>query len=136
MHTQREHPGYAWVIERGATSLPEAWDGGLSQNHFCLGHIVQWFYGALAGIRQADGDCGWKRIEIAPVPVGDVKWVDCDFDSPSGMISSHWRIRGRRFIIKGVIPDGSSATVFLPNGRKVEKGAGKYRVRCRLRQVA
>lgn len=135
MHTQREQPGYAYFIDRGATALAEAWDGGFSQNHFCLGHIIQWFYGSLAGIGQQEGDLGWKNILIAPKPVGDVTWVDCDFDSPAGMISSHWKIKGKRFIIKGYVPEGSTATVVLPSGKTVERGPGKFRLRCKMTQL-
>jgi alpha-L-rhamnosidase len=31
------------MLERGATSLTEFWDGTGSQNHFMLGAIDKWF---------------------------------------------------------------------------------------------
>jgi hypothetical protein len=52
MNHQSEKPGYGYQLARGATSLTEAWnaDRRSSQNHFMLGHLVEWLYHDLAGI--------------------------------------------------------------------------------------
>src|ERR1017187_7115749 len=57
-------PSYAGQIARGATALTEAWDANpnSSQNHLMLGHIEEWFYAGLAGIRPQDP--GLRHIEI------------------------------------------------------------------------
>lgn len=115
IHTQRKAPGYAWCIDHGATALPEAWDGGMSQTHFCLGHIVEWFYGTLAGIRQADGDRGWKSVIIEPRPVGDLTWVKCSFDSPSGTIACDWKLQDDgKFVLHVTVPENMEVDVRLP----------------------
>ena len=48
MINQDERPGYGYQLKKGATSLTEAWDANhqSSHNHFMLGHITEWFYGA------------------------------------------------------------------------------------------
>lgn len=46
-----DYPSYGFILSTGATSLPEQWDGAGSQLHSMLGHVEEWFYTALAGIR-------------------------------------------------------------------------------------
>ena len=52
MLSRDDSPSYGYQLERGATTLTEAWDAnpGSSQNHFMLGHAEEWFYRGLAGI--------------------------------------------------------------------------------------
>jgi hypothetical protein len=73
MLCQTNGPGYIYQLKKNATSLTEAWDTnpGSSQNHCMLGHIEEWFYSGLLGIR-ADAP-GFRRIIIRPQPVN--RWV-------------------------------------------------------------
>ena len=63
---------YGGILKKGLTAMPETWDamndGYQSLNHCMLGHVMEWYYGYVAGIRQQPGSVGWKRILIAPVP--------------------------------------------------------------------
>ena len=64
MNQGADHPGYGMILAKGNTSLPEPWDGGdqASSNHFMLGHIMEWFYADLAGIRPDPAAPGFQRI--------------------------------------------------------------------------
>jgi hypothetical protein len=37
-------------------------------NHFMLGHLVEWHFAYVAGIRQEPAAVGWKRVLFAPQP--------------------------------------------------------------------
>jgi hypothetical protein len=117
INNQTNKPGYGMQLAKGKTSLTEAWDGGSSQNHFMLGQIQEWFYHDLAGIR-SDGN-GFKKISIAPQPVGDVAWVKASYNSIRGKIVSDWKRDGDQFTLKVTIPANTTATVSVP-----EKSAG------------
>src|SRR5208337_4255638 len=99
MNNQSNKPGYGWQLEKGATSLTEAWDAGRdsSQDHFMLGQIQEWFYHDLAGIQNAPGSAGFKEIVIAPQPVGGLKWARAAFHSVRGTIVSRWKSDGGKF---------------------------------------
>jgi hypothetical protein len=112
INNQTNQPGYGMQLAKGKTSLTEAWDGGSSQNHFMLGQIEEWFYHDLAGIR-SDGD-GFKKITIAPQPVGDVTWAKASYNSIRGKIVSDWKRDGDQFTLKVTIPPNTTATVFVP----------------------
>jgi hypothetical protein len=112
INNQTNKPGYGMQLAKGKTSLTEAWDGGSSQDHFMLGQIEEWFYHDLAGIRS--GGNGFKQIEIAPQPVGDVTWVKASFHSIRGDIVSHWQRKNGRFTLEVSIPANTSARVLVP----------------------
>jgi len=112
INNQTNQPGYGMQLAKGKTSLTEAWDGGSSQNHFMLGQIQEWFYHDLAGI-QSGGD-GFKKINIAPQPVGDVIWVKAGYNSIRGEITSEWQRDGAKFTLKISIPANTTAEVSVP----------------------
>jgi len=112
INNQSEKPGYGMQLAKGKTSLTEAWDGGSSQNHFMLGQIQEWFYHDLAGIRP--GGNGFKKIIIAPQPVGNLSWAKASYDSIRGKIVSDWMRTGDGFALKVTIPPNTTATVFVP----------------------
>ena len=114
MNNQTNKPGYGMQIAKGKTSLTEAWDGGSSQDHFMLGQIQEWFYRDLAGIQDAPESPGFKKIIIAPQPVGDVTWVKGSFDSIRGKIVSNWQRDSGKFILKISIPANTTAEVYVP----------------------
>ncbi|MFO1487945.1 MAG: family 78 glycoside hydrolase catalytic domain [Verrucomicrobiota bacterium] len=131
INNQTNKPGYGMQLAKGKTSLTEAWDGGSSQNHFMLGQIEEWFYHDVAGIR-SDGN-GFKRITIAPQPVGDLKWAKASYNSVRGKIVSGWKRDPDKFTLNVTIPANTTATVHLPaasaegvreNGRPVTGGKG------------
>jgi hypothetical protein len=116
MNSRSDRPGYGMMISRGATSLTEAWDARVdsSQDHFMLGHIMEWFYSDLAGIQPDPSGAGFKKIMIKPTPVGDVTWAKASYMSVRGMIRSSWNIHGNTFSLEVEIPPGCTADVELP----------------------
>lgn len=116
MNNQSDKPGYGYQLNRGATSLTEAWDArrSSSQNHFMLGQIMEWFYGDLAGIALDPAAPGFKHIIIKPEPVGDVTWAKANYNSVRGMIRSEWQRDANTFTLHVMIPPGTTAEVFVP----------------------
>ncbi len=112
INNQTNKPGYGMQLAKGKTSLTEAWDGGSSQNHFMLGQIQEWFYHDLAGIQS--GGNGFKKIIIAPQPVGDVTCAKASYHSIRGKITSDWKRDGNNFILKTTIPPNTTAEIFIP----------------------
>ncbi|MEO8406249.1 MAG: family 78 glycoside hydrolase catalytic domain, partial [Chitinophagaceae bacterium] len=74
MNSRSDVPGYGYQLAHGATALTESWQAypSVSNNHFMLGHLMEWFYAGLAGIKNAENGIAFKNMEIRPQPVGDV----------------------------------------------------------------
>jgi len=120
MNSRSDVPGYGYQLAHGATSLTESWGAlpQVSNDHLMLGHIMEWFYGGLAGIRPAPGDIAMKNIEIRPEPVGDVTSAKASYDSPYGIIATDWKKTNGKFELTVQIPANTTATVYLPVSEK------------------
>jgi hypothetical protein len=116
MNNQSERPGYGYQLQRGATSLTEAWDAGRdsSQNHFMLGHIMEWFYHDLAGIGIDPSVPAFKKVVIKPATPGDLAWVKASYNSIYGKIESHWSVANGRLTLNVTIPPNTTAVVYVP----------------------
>jgi hypothetical protein len=131
MATQKTAPSYADQLSKGATALTEAWDANpaSSQDHFMLGHIEEWFYHDLAGIRQ--DQIGFQHLVIQPQVVGDVTWVKASYKSVKGLITVEWRIARGKLTLDVTIPKGARATIRVPSAdpagsRACEVGPGAH----------
>lgn len=116
MNSNASVPGYGYQLNRDATALTESWQGNdnASNNHMMLGHIKEWFYSGLAGIRPAKNAIAFKEIEIRPQPVGDVRAAKASYISPYGLIISDWKKTNSSFELTTVIPANTTAIIYLP----------------------
>jgi alpha-L-rhamnosidase len=130
MNSRDDVPGYGFQLKHGATALTESWQAyeSVSNNHFMLGHLMEWFYAGLAGIKQSNSSVAYKNIEIRPQPVGDVTAAKAKFHSPYGEIMSEWKKKGKQFELSVTIPVNTTADLYLPGVAKpIKIGSGKYR---------
>ena len=116
MNSRDDVPGYGFQLKHGATALTESWQAyeSVSNNHFMLGHLMEWFYSALAGIKQAGNSAAYNKIEIKPQPVGDVTYVKATYHSPYGEIVSDWKKNDNTFELNVEIPANTTATIYIP----------------------
>jgi len=116
MNNRVDVPGYGYQLEHGATALTESWQAfaNVSNDHFMLGHLMEWFYSGMAGIKQTDHSVAYHHIEIAPQPVGSIQSCKASFNSPYGLISSSWKQNKKTFILNIHIPPNTKARVLLP----------------------
>lgn len=128
---QRTYPSWGYMVEQGATTIWELWnsdkerpEGMNSRNHFAYGSVVAWYYGYLAGIRLLDEYPGYKKFQIAPMPVGELTYAKASVPSEYGTISSSWTKRDGVFRLEVVIPGNTSALVSVPlaGGQSVMEG--------------
>jgi alpha-L-rhamnosidase len=120
MNSRSDVPGYGYQLANGATALTESWAAlpEVSNNHFMLGHIMEWFYSGLAGIRQEEGSVAFKNIKIYPQPVGDLTEAKGSYLSQYGLIRSEWKKKEKSFELSVTIPVNTTATVYIPAAEK------------------
>ena len=86
----------------------------------------------MAGISSDVSAPGFKRIVMKPVPDRRLGFVKAEFNSPVGLIKSHWRYSGDRWIWEFTVPDGAVAEVTIPGETtSKEYDAGTHKVVCR-----
>ncbi|MDI9365495.1 MAG: family 78 glycoside hydrolase catalytic domain [Flavobacterium sp.] len=113
MNNRTDVPGYGYQIAQGATALTESWQAlrNVSNNHLMLGHLMEWLYSGLAGIKQTDSSIAFKNIVIHPEVVGDINHVQASYLSPYGLIKSEWHKTDSTFHLQVAIPVNTTAVI-------------------------
>jgi alpha-L-rhamnosidase len=116
MNFRDDVPGYGFQLKKGATALTESWPAleEVSNNHLMLGHLMEWFYTGLGGIKQEQGSNAFRNIIIRPEVVGDITQVQTSYFSPYGMIRSEWRKLDNYLEMKIDIPSNTDALIVFP----------------------
>jgi alpha-L-rhamnosidase len=116
MNSKTDVPGYGYQLSKGATSLTESWAAlkYVSNNHMMLGHLMEWFYSGIGGIRQPADSGAYDRVIISPELVGGLSWAETSFKTIHGEITSNWRIEGNNATLKVIIPVSCKAVVEIP----------------------
>jgi alpha-L-rhamnosidase len=123
--TNRTFPSWLYMIDNGATTIWERWDGYVrgrgfqdpgmnSFNHWAFGAVGEWIWRNVAGLNPDDTQPGWKHFVVAPKPGGGVTWAKGEYDSIHGQIRSNWHLDGSRFVLGVTIPANTTATVIVP----------------------
>ena len=117
----RDYPSWGYMIENGATTIWELWNGNLgnpamnSMNHvMLLGDLIIWYYQYLGGIRNDPASAGFKQMIFKPEPLAPLTYVKADYETPYGLASSSWTLAGSRFDWTVIVPPNTSATVHVP----------------------
>jgi len=129
MNCRDDVPGYGYQLRHGATALTESWAAlrEVSNNHMMLGHLMEWLYSGIGGIRQAPGSIGFNHVVIDPQPVGDLTFADVSHTCIHGKIRVHWQKTGQGVEMEVTIPAGVKADVFFGGKKLGTFGAGTRR---------
>jgi alpha-L-rhamnosidase len=135
---QPERPGWMYEIKNGATTIWESWNcfdaNGdvqlMSMNHYAFGCVCDWIYRNITGIDFLEP--GYKKIRIAPKPLGNLTAAARTFRCEYGEIESSWEIKDGLFTLQVKIPCNTTAVVELPDGETHAVGSGTYRFTCEV----
>jgi hypothetical protein len=124
MLSRTDSPSYGYQLERGATTLTEAWDTNpdSSQNHFMLGHGEEWFYRGLAGLSIDFSRSPDKAILLTPSFLAGIDSASASYLSIMGEVRIGWRRAGDAAQTDITIPPGAQAVLRLPAGHWMESG--------------
>ena len=115
MLKQQDYPGYLYMLNHGATTTWESWDGERSRVHNCYNGIGNWFYQAIGGIWTDERIPGYKHVFIAPqVPKG-VTWADVSKETPYGTVRVKWNLVQGKMKLRLDVPVGVTADVVVPS---------------------
>jgi hypothetical protein len=112
--SQRDYPGWGYMLEQGATTSWEDWSGSGSRIHDTLISLGSWFIQGIGGIRADEQAPGFRRFRVMPAPVGRLTFARTRYRSPYGTIVSDWRVEKGTLHLDVTVPAGSTATVCLP----------------------
>ncbi len=149
MLKKREYPGYLYMLDNGATTTWEHWNGERSHIHNCYNGIGSWFYQAVGGIRPVENVPAYREVIIQPQIPDGITRAETFRETPFGKLAVSWELKNGVFELDVEIPVGVKAEVRLPgdakefllDGNKQEIAAageagillksGKYQVSCK-----
>jgi alpha-L-rhamnosidase len=117
MNYRSDVPGYGYQLSKGATALTESWAAlkYVSNNHMMLGHLMEWFFSGIGGIRQFPGSAGYQKFLIQPEIIGDLTSAEASINTNNGTVSTSWHIENEYLTLKVIIPVNSTAIVRIPS---------------------
>lgn len=129
--TNRTYPSWGYMIEKGATTIWELWNGDAanpvmnSGNHqMLLGDLLIWFYENLAGIKTDEEEVAFKKVIMNPVFPEGLEFVSASLDTKYGMVKSAWKKTATGLEWNITIPPNASAEVYFPttDASRVQEG--------------
>ena len=123
----RNQGGWLYLIEScGATTFPEHFNGGGSQNHAFLGSApALWAYKRLAGISPELP--GYKRVRIEPYIPDDMEFASATIETLYGDISASWKKENGAVTLDVTLPPNVSGTVVFGGGSyEIDSGSYSY----------
>ena len=130
--TTKTYPGWGYMVENGATTIWELWNGNTanpsmnSGNHvMMLGDLIPWCFENLAGIAPDAEQPGFKHILMHPdFSIGQLIGVSATYPSLYGDIKSCWKQNNGKCIWRVEIPANTTATLRLSDGTEKKVGSG------------
>ena len=114
MLKKKTYPGYLYMLENGATTTWEHWNGERSRIHNCYNGVGQWFYQAIGGIRVIDGKVAYREFLIQPQIPDGITWAKTQLESPRGTIVVNWDLSQNNMKMEIEVPVGSMAKLCRP----------------------
>ena len=101
------------MLENGATTIWEEWNGDNAQIHDTLISVGMWFVQGLAGIQLDPAAPGFKHVFIRPALVGDLTHVSGARETPYGRIESAWQREADLASYQVTVPVNTTATIMI-----------------------
>jgi alpha-L-rhamnosidase len=123
---QESHPSWRYMLDNGATTIWERWDGWTRErgfqsawmnsfNHYALGSVGEWLYRFMLGIEQQPGTAGFSDLLLRPHPGGSLAWARGSYRSARGTIAARWRRTAGTLEYQVEVPPNVAATVCVPS---------------------
>jgi alpha-L-rhamnosidase len=117
--TQDTVPSWLYEVDRGATTIWEAWaaiapDGAvspMSMNHYAFGCVDDWMFRRIAGIRELEP--GFRVSRIEPDLDSPLDWVEASHETPYGTLAVSWRRTEAGVELTVDVPPSTTAEIVL-----------------------
>ena len=113
----REYPSWGYLIDHGATTTWERWNGDKmrddpsmnSYNHYAYGAVAEWMYRYAAGVDTVASDPGFHTIYLHPQFDARLGHLDFAYETPYGKVHSTWTVKGSAVSWTVTVPPNATA---------------------------
>lgn len=126
--TRDTFPSWLYLWKTGSTTITESWHGEASpydesMNHYAFGSVGRYFFESLGGLKNHTGDMTF--FEICPEICEKIGDFGVEYKTPYGVLSSCWKVNGKKGELEVVLPKPVLAKVTLPDGKVFKAFPGK-----------
>jgi alpha-L-rhamnosidase len=125
--TRKDYPGLGYMIDQGATTIWELWNGDTAEmtmnstNHIMLiGDLLTWCFERLAGIQASEVAPGYRQILLRPSVPDGLREVSATQQTLRGPVKSAWKNDNEKFVWEVEIPANTQAILTFPPPKKVK----------------
>ncbi len=133
--SQRDYPSWGHMLEQGATTIWEQWDGVHSRTHSSFLSLGEWFVRSLGGIEPDPAHPGYEEFDLrpwfGPEDARNARWVSTSFASPRGPIESRYRWNANVLEWSVSVPPNARATLHFPGTLFGERAPAEWKRRVR-----
>ncbi|HEX2988650.1 MAG TPA: family 78 glycoside hydrolase catalytic domain [Chloroflexota bacterium] len=119
--SQTTYPSWGYMVEQGATTIWELWNGDRgdplmnSGNHVMqIGDLCTWLHEYVAGIAPDSRCPGFKRVVMRPCITAGLTSARAYHKSMYGRIASDWKIADGTFSWRIEIPANTTGAIYVP----------------------
>jgi alpha-L-rhamnosidase len=112
--TRTSFPGWGYMLEEGASTFWEQWDGANSRIHSSYLSIGAWLFEGLGGVRPDPEAPGFRVVQFKPPLIRGLDHVRAEYDSIRGRIRSQWERSDNMLRLQVLVPANARGRVFLP----------------------
>lgn len=134
----RDYPSWGYLIDHGATTTWERWNGDQmrndpsmnSYNHYAYGAVAEWIYRYAAGVDTLPSGPGFKTIYLHPNFDERLRHLSFTYESSYGTIHSQWSIKNKQVAWDVTVPpntdavlrvEATNASAFLVDGVSIDR---------------
>jgi len=125
--TSHENGSFGYMMDRGATTIWETWDGVVSHDHPMFGAAAGHLLYSLLGIGQKKTSVGYRELVISPKTPIDLKFVEGSLKLPVGEVSVGWERNGSDVRFTVSLPENCSCE-FVYSDKHLQLPGGKHTI--------
>lgn len=117
MTSKTTYPSWGLMRESGATTIWEMWEKDLSGHsllHSSYLYPGAWYIDGILGIKKKDPGFRTIDIRIPRINETNLEWAKGAFNSPSGLIRTHWWLEDGKRLLEVTVPPNCEATIYFP----------------------
>ncbi len=123
--TSHDPGSFAYMMDHGATTLWERWDGAASHDHPMFGASAGHLIFSLLGIGQKESSAGYKELVIAPKTPTGLDFAKGSVTLPIGEVFVAWERDGERIHFTIQLPK-DSACEFVYADQRIQLSGGDH----------
>ena len=125
--TSHDMGSFGYMMDHGATTLWEQWDGIYSHDHPMFGVCTQYLISSILGITQTEDSVGYEKLLISPKIPKKLSFAKGSLQIPCGTVGMNWQQTESEISFEIELPEGLACDfVWGKEKRTLKNGVNRF----------